>query len=404
MLQAEPQPVPFFHANFDAMPTSLARVGEDSFQLARCARALGVSPPSDAFQRLIDSGVLADMPVEWLDNFESQQLSVLERTRYLLATREAEWSPSCLHAELRACTAYYEASGLCYAPSPRGNFLLPASRGQGKCALILLAAFPNANTKDANWYWDPTTGAYQSCYTWDEWEEWSKAASYPRGQRRFEVGKHISVVLELVQAKCCAQQPGGKEFHVESLLAAKRVDTFTALLDANATVFAQQLPVLKALGCTEVRVLAIGNGKALVPMVEEKLRQACLRLASCAEIMHLSNGWRCLGDLETHGRVADAELCKFTGADSCSYFEERGRRQSGYTTEEARFEHASAKAKRGARTKRAAADASGVTLGSLSSSKFGDADGADPSVAGEAHAHTTSLPHSPPSPRHTLWP
>ena len=65
--------------------------------------------------------------------------------------------------------------------------------------------------------------------------------------------------------------------------------------------------------------------------------------------------------------------------------------QSKFTTEEARFEHASKKAKKGWRTKGAAADAAGVTLSSLITSKFGDADGADPSVAGEAHAHTTSL-------------
>ena len=116
-------------------------------------------------------------------------------------------------------------------------------------------------------------------------------------------------------------------------------------------------------------------------MVAQELAEAELPCRSAGAPMHFSNGWRGNGDLHKLGREADAALCEFTGATSCSYFEERGRRQSKFTTEEARFEHASKKAKKGARTRRAAANAAGVTLGSLISGKFGDADGADPSVA-----------------------
>jgi len=140
-------------------------------------------------------------------------------------------------------------------------------------------------------------------------------------------------------------------------------------------------------------VLSIGVGKALHEMVAQELAEAGLPRRSSGASMHFSNGWRGIGDLQKLGREADAALCEFTGATRCSYFEERGRRQSKFTTEEARFEHASKRAKKGARTRRAAADAAGVTLGSLISSKFGDADGADPSVVGEAGGKHSSFAH-----------
>ena len=348
---------------------------------------LGVTTRSPTFTSLVDSGSADGMPVDFLDHFfDDELLSDRERSEWVASRRVLTWSLECLQAELQAAATVYVRSGLCYAPSPRGQPYRSASTGKGWCGLILLAAFPNANTKDANVYVDPETGAYQSCYTWDELDAFTRAATWPDGQERFEL-RHVSLFVELLQAKACTKQPcGAKEFHIRSLLAKKRVQTLSDLIESNRAVLKQQLAVLKANGCTEARVLSIGEGKALHEMAAQELAEAGLPCRSAGVAMHFSNGWRGNGDLQKLGREADAALRDFTGATSCSYFEERGCKQSEFTTDEARFEHASKKAKKAARTRRANADAAGVTLASTIRGKFGDADGADPSASEKAGA------------------
>ena len=148
--------------------------------LESLARMLGVTRRSPTFTSVVDSGSADGMPIDFLDHFfDDELLSDWERSEWVASRRVLTWSLECLQAELQAAATVYVRSGLCYAPSPRGQPYRSASTGKGWCGLILLAAFPNANTKDANVYVDPETGAYQSCYTWDELDAFTRAATWP---------------------------------------------------------------------------------------------------------------------------------------------------------------------------------------------------------------------------------
>ena len=119
------------------------------------------------------------------------------------------------------------------------------------------------------------------CPTWAGLLEWAASAKLPEGSDPFEL-KHITLFVDLLQAKAALKQPDIKKvFRIKSLLAKCREHVLTALLNAYRLVLMEQLRVLKADGYTEARALSIGKGGArLHVLVEECCRAVAMPLCS----------------------------------------------------------------------------------------------------------------------------
>ena len=127
------------------------------------------------------------------------------------------------------------------------------------------------------------------CPTWAGLLEWAASAKLPEGSDPFEL-KHITLFVDLLQAKAALKQPDIKKvFRIKSLLAKCREHVLTALLNAYRLVLMEQLRVLKADGYTEARALSIGKGGArLHDLVEECCRAVRMPMCMLENVPHLS--------------------------------------------------------------------------------------------------------------------
>ena len=137
------------------------------------------------------------------------------------------------------------------------------------------------------------------CPTWAELLNWAASAKLPDGSPPFEL-KHITLFIDLLQAKAALRQPDVKKvFDIRCLLRSCREHVLTALLNAYRPVLMEQLRVLKADGYTEARALSIGKGGArLHDLIEECCTAVRMPLCMLENVPHLS--------CESNGRLTGA--------------------------------------------------------------------------------------------------